>query len=50
MAFVGISQVSAAIDELIAEELIVAVQAELDSVLYERLELTDDGRELLSTM
>ncbi|MYI13259.1 MAG: RecQ family ATP-dependent DNA helicase [Acidimicrobiales bacterium] len=50
LAFVGISQVSAAIDELIAEELIVAVQAELDSVLYERLELTDDGRELLSTM
>ncbi|MDE0319837.1 MAG: RecQ family ATP-dependent DNA helicase [Acidimicrobiaceae bacterium] len=50
LAFVGISQVSAAIDELIAEELIVAVQAELDSVLYERLELTDDGRELLSAM
>ena len=47
LAFVGISDTRAAINDLIAEGLVVAVQAEFDNSLYEHLALTDDGREAI---
>lgn len=47
LAFVGINHTRDAINELIDEGLVAAVQAEFDSARYDRLELTGDGREAI---
>lgn len=47
LAFVGMSDTRAAIDDLIDEGLVVELQAEFDSARYERLELSDYGREAI---
>lgn len=50
LAFVGIRGVRTSIDELIAEGLVAAMQADFDSTRYERLELTDEGRDAIGAV
>ncbi len=50
LAFLGEKDVRAAVDALIGEGLVAAVADEFDGTSYVRLELTDDGSDLVSTM
>ena len=47
LAFVGARDLRASIDELIVEGLIDVIEADFDGTRFERLELTDDGREAI---
>ncbi len=50
LAFLGEREVHAAVDRLIEDGLVATVSDEYGGTPYVRLELTDDGRELLSAM
>ena len=47
LAFVGRRDLKASIDELIAAGFVDAVTVDFDGIPYERLELTDDGRDAI---
>lgn len=50
LAFVGMADVKSAIDELIAEGFVAASEADFGGTSYQRLELTDAGRDAIGAV